>query len=168
MRKSHDDGQAMTTASTNSIGKHVLHEVREHCSQAYPDECCGVIVSFADGSTRAMRVRNIQDELHEKDPVTYPRTARTAYVGHPQDLREALEAADGPGGALVAFYHSHPDHDAYFSAEDTAQATPFGEPSYPDALQIVVSVRERHVKTIKAFAWSADHAAYVETGLEEV
>ena len=82
-------------------------------------------------------------------------------------VRAALDLADEQGCRLVAFYHSHPDHDAYFSAEDTAQATPFGEPSYPGALQVVVSVRERSVREIKAFAWSDQASAYVETPLEQ-
>ena len=149
------------------ISRHVLHEVRRHSREDYPDECCGVIVSTAAGDLRVIRIRNIQDEMHASDPCTYPRTARTAYVGHPADLRAALELADEPGSALVAFYHSHPDHDSYFSAEDTAQATPFGEPSYPDALQIVVSVYDRSIHQIKAFSWSPDAGAYVETALEE-
>jgi len=144
-----------------------MDEVRRHSVEAFPDECCGVIVAGADGAQRAIRIRNIQDEMHAKDPLAYPRTARIAYAGHPADLREALDAAEAPGCALVAFYHSHPDHDAYFSEEDTAQATPFGEPSYPEALQIVVSVYDRVVRTIKAFAWSDGEAAYVEAAFEE-
>ena len=144
-----------------------LHDVRRHCREAYPDECCGVIVGLEGGEMRVIRVRNIQDEMHAKDPASYPRTARTAYSGHPADLRAALDLAEGAGCRLVAFYHSHPDHDAYFSAEDTAQATPFGEPSYPEALQVVVSIRSRSVRTIKAFAWSAADGAYVETALSE-
>jgi len=151
-----------------SISRAALHDVRRHCREEYPDECCGVIVGLAGGSNRVIRVRNIQDEMHEKDPVAYPRTARTAYSGHPADLRAALDLAEEPGCRLVAFYHSHPDHDAYFSAEDTAQATPFGEPSYPEALQLVVSVRDRSVEATKAFAWSPEEAAYVEAGFEEV
>ncbi len=150
-----------------TIREQAMNEVRRHSIEEYPDECCGVIVSFADGEQKALRVRNIQDEMHAKDPERYPRTARTAYAGHPADLREALEAAEDPNCALVAFYHSHPDHDSYFSAEDTAQATPFGEPSYPDALQVVVSVYDRRVRVIKAFAWSADDGAYVEVPFEE-
>jgi proteasome lid subunit RPN8/RPN11 len=150
-----------------TIRKQAMDEVRRHSIEEYPDECCGVIVSFADGEQKVLQVRNIQDEMHAKDPERYPRTARTAYAGHPADLREALEAAEDPGCALVAFYHSHPDHDSYFSAEDTAQATPFGEPSYPDALQVVVSVYDRRVRVIKAFAWSAEDGAYVEVPFEE-
>ncbi len=149
------------------ISSVAMDEVRRCAAEAYPDECCGVIVRTASGEQRVVPVRNVQDEMHASDPVAYPRTARTAYVGHPADLRVALELADAPGCSLVAFYHSHPDHESYFSAEDTAQATPFGEPSYPDALQLVVSVYGRQVRETKAFAWSSVAGAYVETGFEE-
>jgi proteasome lid subunit RPN8/RPN11 len=148
------------------IDSAAMHQIHVHSEEEYPSECCGVVVEVA-GDVRVVRVRNIQDEMHAKDPARYPRTSRTAYAGHPADLRAALELADGPGCRLVAFYHSHPDHDAYFSAEDTVQATPFGEPSYPDALQIVVSVYERRVRTVKAFAWSEAETSYVEIALEE-
>jgi proteasome lid subunit RPN8/RPN11 len=152
---------------TTTISRAAMHDVRRHCREAYPDECCGVIVGLPGNATRVIRVRNIQDEMHEKDPVAYPRTARTAYTGHPSDLRAALDLAEDEGCRLVAFYHSHPDHDAYFSAEDTVQATPFGEPSYPEALQLVLSVRGRSVRETKAFAWSEAVGAYVETELHE-
>jgi [CysO sulfur-carrier protein]-S-L-cysteine hydrolase len=144
----------------------VMEEVRRHSVEEFPEECCGVIIGEGD-SQRAIRIRNVQNEMHEQDPLRYPRTARTAYAGHPGDLRLALEAGEAPGACLLAFYHSHPDHDAYFSAEDIAQATPFGEPSYPDALQIVVSVYDHEVKRIKVFAWSPSGQTYGESELEE-
>lgn len=150
-----------------SISRQSMDEVRLHAMDTYPDECCGVIVSLAGGSDLVVRVRNIQDEMHGKDPVSYPRTARTAYAGHPADLHAALSQAEQEGCALLAFYHSHPDHESYFSAEDGAQATPFGEPSYPEALQVVVSLYGHKVRDIKAFAWSPDAGAYVETPFEE-
>lgn len=150
-----------------TITRSALDDVRAHSREEYPNECCGVIVREADGGTRAIRIRNIQDEMHAKDPAQYPRTARIAYAGHPQDLRLALEAADAPGCSLAAFYHSHPDHDSYFSAEDIAQATPFGEPSYPDALQLVVSVYDREIRVIKAFGWSASEETFVEMPFSE-
>lgn len=151
-----------------TIDRNAMDEIRRHAIETYPDECCGVVVGDSAAGARVFRVRNVQDEMHAADPARYPRTARIAYSGHAGDLRVALDAADAPGCALAAFYHSHPDHDAYFSPEDVAQATPFGEPSYPDALQIVVSVREGRVATVKAFAWSVASSAYVETELEEV
>jgi proteasome lid subunit RPN8/RPN11 len=68
---------------------------------------------------------------------------------------------------LRAFYHSHPDHEAYFSAEDRKQA--FGgldEPTYPHAYQIVLSVRDAAVAEAKAFAWDAAAREYVEVAIE--
>ena len=63
-------------------------------------------------------------------------------------------------------YHSHPDHDAYFSDEDLAQAAPDGEPSYPEAVQIVVSIYDGEVRDVKAFAWSADSSTYEDCTLD--
>lgn len=156
--------------STNSdqsarIAAEAMAEIEEHALETYPDECVGLVVGHDDGSQTVRRIRNIQDEMHAKDPERYPRTARTAYAGHPSDLREGLEFADSRGNRLLAFYHSHPDHDAYFSEEDVAQATPFGEPSYPDALQVVVSVRDRTVANVKAFLWSSASETFEETAI---
>lgn len=144
-----------------------MDEIRRHSVEEFPNECCGVVIADADaGGQRVMRMRNIQDEMHAKDPQCFARTARTAYLWHPSD-HAALDAALAAGSSLVAFYHSHPDHDAYFSSEDSAAATPFGEPSYPQALQVVVSIYGREVGTIKAFAWSEQERAYVECAFEE-
>jgi len=140
----------------------------EHAVGEYPNECCGLLLRDPSGAVDVAKIRNVQDEMHARDPQRYPRTARTAYAGHPADLKDALERAERPGFTLVAFYHSHPDHAAYFSEEDVAQATPFGEPSYPDAVQIVLSVYDRQVKDVKAFAWNAERSAYLETAVRIV
>jgi len=142
-----------------------MAELRKHAIETYPDECCGLVVAHGEGRWTVRRIRNIQDEMHAKDPERYPRTARTAYAGHSQDLREALELADESGNELAAFYHSHPDHEAYFSDEDVAQATPFGEPSYPDTVQIVVSVYDGAVKMVKAFRWSGESETFEEIAI---
>jgi proteasome lid subunit RPN8/RPN11 len=67
---------------------------------------------------------------------------------------------------IRAIYHSHPQHAAYFSAEDKMQATVWDEPSYPDAAQIVVSVIDGTVRDAKAFRWDAAAADFVEVPLE--
>ena len=66
---------------------------------------------------------------------------------------------------LLAIYHSHPQHEAYFSAEDRKQATVWDEPSYPDAAQIVVSVFDGMVKGAKAFRWNEEQRDFVEVEL---
>ncbi|MFQ5352670.1 MAG: Mov34/MPN/PAD-1 family protein [Candidatus Binatia bacterium] len=144
-----------------------VDSIKAHAGECYPDECCGLVIRGDDGTIEAVAIRNVQDEMHEQDPKRYPRTARTAYVAEPGELRRALERGEAPGKKVVAFYHSHPDHDAYFSDEDLAQATPFGEPSYPEALQIVVSIRDGVCEDFKVFAWSQADAAYREADLED-
>ncbi|HKY08695.1 MAG TPA: Mov34/MPN/PAD-1 family protein, partial [Candidatus Binatia bacterium] len=114
------------------------------------------------------RVENIQNKLHALDPVTYPRTAAIAYAMDPRELQSVLDDAEKAGTRLKAFYHSHPDHEAYFSAEDKAFATPFGEPTFPDAAQIVVSIFDHAIKDIKAFAWSSDKKDFIELPIRKI
>jgi proteasome lid subunit RPN8/RPN11 len=139
-------------------------EVSRHSQETFPEECCGLVFSAAR-SDRVRRVENIQNKLHALDPLTYPRTAVIAYAMDPRELETILAEEERAGATLKAFYHSHPNHAAYFSAEDKAFATPFGEPTFPDAAQIVVSVYDRAVKDVKAFAWSEDEKDFVEVPL---
>jgi proteasome lid subunit RPN8/RPN11 len=154
----------MNAAREILVTKQTWTEISRHSEETFPDECCGLVLS--NGTTdRARRMENIQNKLHALDPLTYPRTASIAYAMDPRELETVLDEAGRTGAKLKAFYHSHPDHEAYFSAEDKAFATPFGEPSFPAAAQIVVSVYNRAVKTIKAFAWSEEARDFVELPL---
>jgi len=135
-----------------------------HAAETYPDECCGVIVE-RDGELSAVRVSNVQNERHEQDPQLYPRTARTAYSMGPEAVPILLDAERGRL-RLHAFYHSHPEHEAYFSAEDKTSALGgWDEPNYPDAGQIVISVREGRPRYAKAFAWDPAARDFVEVTL---
>jgi [CysO sulfur-carrier protein]-S-L-cysteine hydrolase len=137
------------------------NEISRHAQETFPEECCGVIFS-ARGADCVLRLKNIQNKLHALDPQTYPRTAAIAYAVDPLELESVIRQSEEKGQTLKAFYHSHPDHDAYFSDEDKAFASPFGEPTYPHAAQIVVSVYNRAVKIIRAFAWSDEKDDFVE------
>src|SRR5262245_5920680 len=140
-------------------------EIRAHAVEAYPHECCGIIVE-RNGREEVVRVTNLQDELHEKDPVQFPRTATTAYTMGPEAAPILLAAERGELN-LRAFYHSHPEHDAYFSEEDRKQA--FGgweEPNYPGAGQIVISVYGGKVKNAPAFRWNDSARDYVNAELD--
>jgi proteasome lid subunit RPN8/RPN11 len=147
-----------------TISKETLAAVEAHARATYPDECCGIITE-RDGREEVVRATNIQDELHAKDPVQFPRTARTAYnMG--SECAPVLIAAGRGELRLLAFYHSHPDHDAYFSAEDKKQALGgWEEPGYADAAQIVLSVRAGVVGAAKAFAWDASARDFAEIPL---
>lgn len=122
----------------------------------YPNECCGAVL-VKDGSP-ADRVflpcGNIQDELHAREPERYPRTARTAYHIGPDDFRAIDERV--AKGYRPLIYHSHIDAGAYFSETDKRIALFEGEPLYPNAIYLVVSVLEGKVADANAFAWDPE------------
>lgn len=149
------------------LSQETWNEISRHSVESFPEECCGLVLSIGT-KEQVRRIDNIQNKLHALDPATYPRTAAIAYAMDPIELQVVLDAAVAAGGKLKAFYHSHPDHEAYFSAEDKAFATPFGEPTFPDAAQIVVSVSHRAVKTIKAFGWSDAMKDFVELPIRRI
>lgn len=149
-----------------TLTQRVLDEISRHAAEAFPEECCGVILD----NGKALEVRrcsNIQNALHALDPETYRRTAATAYALDPKELEAILQEAESRGARIKAFYHSHPDHEAYFSEEDKAFATPFGEPTFPESVQIVISVYDRIVRRILAYAWSDDNKDFAEIPLRK-
>ncbi|MEX0803668.1 MAG: M67 family metallopeptidase [Candidatus Binatia bacterium] len=136
-----------------------------HAEDSFPEECCGVVL-IDDKTDYIQRLNNIQNQLHALDPQTYPRTAAIAYAMDPKELERVIDNAALNGAKLKAFYHSHPDHKAYFSEEDKAFASPFGEPTFPETAQIVISIYNREVKDVRAYAWSEEHNDFIEFPLE--
>ena len=132
----------------------------------YPDETCGF--AFEKNSDLVVvPMENIQNRLHREDPKTHTRDARTAYCFEPVEMLRVLDEHEKAGQPLRAIYHSHPDHDSYFSETDSAAASPFGEPSYPGAVYLVFSVRKGNMVDLKAFDWSDEAAKFVEVTIVE-
>lgn len=138
-----------------------LAAIHAHAREAYPEECCGMIIE-RDGREEIVRVANIQNELHAQDPVQFPRTAAIAYMMGPEAAPVLIRSERGEL-RLLAIYHSHPNQEAYFSAEDRRQACGASdEPTYPQAGQIVMSVRNREVCATKVFLWDPEAHDYLE------
>jgi proteasome lid subunit RPN8/RPN11 len=138
------------------LSKDKLDKVRQHALAEYPCECCGIIIGFPETTEKDIlfRCTNIQNKLHAMDPETHPRDARTAYNIDPTELMKILKEAEAKRMSIKAFYHSHPDHDAYFSEEDRKMAMFDGEPTYPGAAYLVVSVCDGKIKDEAWFAWN--------------
>jgi proteasome lid subunit RPN8/RPN11 len=152
------------TTMTFTIQGASLEGLQAHARETYPDECCGMIIECG-GREEVVRVTNVQNELHAQDPVQFPRTAQIAYTMG-REAAPILMSAERGELQLRAIYHSHPEHDAYFSAEDRKQALGgWDEPNYPQATQIVMSVCQREVRATKAFGWDAARADYVDLEL---
>src|SRR3990172_8659347 len=80
-----------------------------------------------------------------------------------ETLRALLNEVDREGWEVAAFYHSHPDHAAYFSEEDTERALFHGEPLHPDTAYIILGLDAAEVRELKAFRWDAAKKAFVES-----
>ena len=150
---------------TFALSQVSLEAIHAHACESYPDECCGMIVERGGRGEEVVRVTNLQNQLHAQDPEQFPRTAATAYTMGPEAAPILLDADRGKL-MLRAIYHSHPEHEAYFSAEDRLQALGgWDEPNYPDAAQIVYSVRSAEVRYAKAFAWDDAARDFVEISM---
>lgn len=139
------------------------------CRQAireYPGECCGILTTAEGGAVAVHPCRNIQGELHERDPVQYPRDSRIAYFIDPVELFRIIRSAEREGGQVAGFYHSHIDSDAYFSEEDTDRAMVWDEPAYPDAVYVVVSVYQDGVRGHRAFSWDPQRSDFSEVEIQ--
>lgn len=148
----------MTT--TLAIERAALAAMRAHAEEAFPEECCGVLFATPEGQL-VRRMTNVQNRLHAADPERHPRDARTAYQMDTRELFEVNREGDQPGWRIALFYHSHPNHEAYFSATDKARALWADaeeqvEPSYPGVAWLVLSVYERAIRDVKAYAWDEE------------
>jgi proteasome lid subunit RPN8/RPN11 len=132
----------------------------------FPYETCGFILTN-DRIEEVRPIINIQNQKHREDPASFPRDARTAYLMEPKQHLAVMREIDQRKLALKIVYHSHPDHEAYFSPTDRAQACTFDstEPDYPDTAYVVISVLAGKFKRAAAFVWDTASKQFVETAL---
>ena len=142
------------------LNEEVIAKIYQHALDNYPDECCGIVTG--DEQDQSVHYfENIQNRLHADDPEKHPRDAGTAYAIDRKEFDRIVSASQERGEGIIAFYHSHIDHDAYFSVTDVEAQTVFGEPEFPDALHMVVSVRQGQIKEMKYFKWDKNRKDFV-------
>lgn len=147
-----------------SINSEIIKGIYQHAVEEYPNECCGIVTGSSEKQI-LHRCKNIQNELHAEDPERNPRDARTAYAIDRKEADKICADAGRRGEGVLVFYHSHIDCDAYFSDTDIAAQTVFGEPEFPNALHLVVSVVERNILGMKSFKWDKGTESFVLTSI---
>ena len=115
------------------IKRPLLEKMLDHLQACYPLEGCGLLAGDAQG--RVTAVYPIENSLHSP----------TTYEMEPHQQIEAMLALEAAGWQLLAIYHSHPQGPEQPSTTDIAQAY------YPEALHIIVSLREQTVPVVRAF-----------------
>ena len=139
-----------------------LESLHAHALETYPEECCGFVLSDGEVET-VRRITNVQNVMHEKYPDEFVRDARTAYFMDPKELFAVQREIDGGEWEIKAMYHSHPDHDAYFSPEDKKVALGGGDqPMYPGVVYLVMSVYDRQIRSMRAVEWDDEERDFVE------
>ena len=147
----------LTPSSIEAISKQAIAE--------YPSECCGIVTGTAS-SQRVHPCRNRQDELHAKDPGHHPRTSREAYDIDRNEMERIFSDAAAKGEQVICFYHSHIDCGAYFSKMDKEVLTVFGEPEFPDAVHVVISVQDGKVRELWGYRWDGTKRDFIQVTVQ--
>ena len=144
------------------LSREEFERIRAQAESEYPSECCGVVLERdgAPGERILLACRNVQNKLHAEDPARHPRDARTAYHIDPKDLLR-IGRLESDGYRVRTIYHSHIDAGAYFSETDKKNALLQGEPLYPEAAYVVLSIVEGKAAGASAFGWSPEKREFV-------
>jgi len=90
--------------------------LRRHGEEAYPHECCGVLL----GQDDANGVRTVTSMARCGN--TRTDSPQNRYNIDPRELVRIQREGRERGDDIVGFYHSHPDHPARWSQTDLAEA----------------------------------------------
>jgi proteasome lid subunit RPN8/RPN11 len=154
---SHEPGLAEGEAVPILTGE-TMAEIIRYAESGYPEEICGMVIGCPGApDTYSVRpVPNIANREPQDDPAGRLRDARTAYKMDPLEQLHVLREVDAREWQVLAFYHSHPDHAAYFSAMDRERALMAdGEPIWPGARYLVVSVIGGRAHGTAYYRWDA-------------
>lgn len=112
--------------------------LRAHGEQAYPHECCGVLLG---------RVEDDERRVSEVVPCGNTRDDRPQDRYHidPRELVRIQRQGRERGLDIVGFYHSHPDHPAQWSQTDLAEAHWVG------CSYVITSVEDGHAIITNSF-----------------
>jgi proteasome lid subunit RPN8/RPN11 len=89
-----------------------------HARQAYPDECCGVMLGRLEAGEKIVTASIPLENAYEG-------CRRNRYEVRPADLIACEREARHRGLSLIGIYHSHPDRAAYFSRTDLKNSCPW-------------------------------------------
>ena len=112
--------------------------IRRHAEQAYPHECCGVLIGKLEGGDRVVREHIPCTNAHQASP-------QHRYNIAPKELIAAQKRARDLGLDIVGFYHSHPDHEAQWSTRDLDEAHWFA------CSYVITSAKKGHADATKSF-----------------
>jgi proteasome lid subunit RPN8/RPN11 len=97
------------------------------------EEACGYLVGPASDGPLCDEIAplpNMVARLHQLDPETFFRTARTSFAFDEKKFTAAVHRGRALGRPVKVIYHSHLDCGAYFSATDAAMMSGGDPPAF--------------------------------------
>lgn len=146
----------------------VMAQIEADALACYPNEACGFVMGPSTEAPLLDEMKsepNEADKWHARDPITFPRTARTYFKINELRASRLFESQEKLGRPVKVIYHSHCDAGAYFSAEDAYTFAVDGNLTWPVAF-IVVSVVQGHVAERKLWVHATGTNGFVESPLE--
>ena len=134
------------------IGSDAWRLMVEHAEAVFPNECCGAMLGSSDGETKSVSAALPLENVHQG-----PQAVR--YELRPEDLLRAEKEARARGMDLIGIFHSHPDHDAYFSTTDLKNSCPWYS-------FVVMSVKAGRYDHAKSFLPNMEQTEAPEEALE--
>jgi [CysO sulfur-carrier protein]-S-L-cysteine hydrolase len=125
-----------------------------------------MLVRAEGGPLEVFPLRNVAADPAEGSRVHRDRGAETMFVPDPKDLYRVNMLEYDRGAKIVGVFHSHPDHDAYFSATDREWSVPEGVESYPGAEYLVVSIRNGKAVDAAAFRYDPASREFVRRSIQ--
>lgn len=116
-----------------TINRPFLNQMLNHVQACYPLEGCGLLAGDEAGMVTAVY------------PIDNILQSPTAYEMDPQQQIQAMLTLEAADWQMLAIYHSHPQGPEQPSTTDIALAY------YPEALHIIVSLREQTAPVVRAF-----------------
>ncbi len=153
----------MAEENIPNIPKDIFDDMYKHAEETYPGECCGFLLGEKGRNeiNAIRRLKNVYDEYHVREPESYPRTSKTAYLIEPIEILKIQKESRSLNSELKVIYHSHVDVGAYFSEEDKRVATIEGEPLFPGVFYIVISARNSRSDGAALFVWDESKRDFI-------
>ncbi len=153
---------------TISITRVVEEVIRAEGRQAYPHECCGLLLGvLGDEAKRAVAVWPVENEWTAELGLTEAEDAhslRDRFYIPPKAYLQADRAARAQGIEIIGCYHSHPDDRARPSERDRIGAAGVG--GGPSFSFLILSVHDSIPGELTSSVLSVDGATWEPELLE--
>ncbi|MGB3401946.1 MAG: M67 family metallopeptidase [Microcoleaceae cyanobacterium] len=148
------------------VSPQLLNQICTHAEQAYPNECCGILMGYLEAEDRKSLVEIIPTENawnqetadhFELLETTHQQltTTERRYTIAPEALLNAQKQGRDRQLSIIGIYHSHPDHTAIPSEFDRVCA-------WLGYSYIIVSVQQKKAADLRSWCLDQQHQFIAE------